>query len=184
MSQLTQSAELLATMFVPDRKLGPDVGRKYGLTQIGECFYVLLFRNPEMAIGEQHPHLDGVPVAFMLQQDFSPDSPGEANEHGHLFFHTESDARAWFEVTSEAWNGEISLEERGSMLLDTWLNNQIEASYRYWNWLLSSAELLAKVTGHVLEVIRSYREIEKPEQYRSLIEKRVRHLMEEDGLWK
>jgi hypothetical protein len=182
MSQVTQPAELLATMFVPDRKLGPDTGRKYGLVQVGECFYMLVFRNPQLDWGEQHMSLDGAPVDFILQRDFSPNSPGEANEHGHLFFRAESDARAWFEDTSEEWFGEISLEERGSMLSDKWLNHHIGAIYASWLDLVPLADLPAKVLEGTLETIRSFREVEQPEQYQHLIEKRVQFLMQEDGL--
>jgi hypothetical protein len=116
MSQLIQPVRLIATTFVPDRKLGGDAGKSYGLILQGDCLYVVVFCNPEVAKDQQRTFLDGKPIEYMLQRDF-PDTPGEANEHGHLFFYEEDEqALTWFTEEYTQAGGKITLVMEGEGL--------------------------------------------------------------------
>ena len=92
--QLTQPAFLLATAFVPDQKHPYREGHKYGLVRLGTCYYVLLFKNPDL--DQDAPlHLQGLPVEILQKRSF-PQEPGGENEQGALFYRQRHSALAWF----------------------------------------------------------------------------------------
>ena len=91
---LTTPVKVLAAVFVPDRKLGPDTGRKYALVEMNDCFYPLIFINQDMD-SPDYLHLNGRPV-LMLKPNEIPGSTEDVNENGHAYWTNRDEAMKKF----------------------------------------------------------------------------------------
>lgn len=62
------------------------------------------------------------------------------------------------------------------MLSEQWLNQQIGTVFAYWESRIPAEDLQVMCVERVFLMIRTYREDEDPEQYRTYIENRVQLL--------